>query len=135
MSSKHLRAIFWIYMFSLIVLALLPLNSTTSDALVDTFVINIRLDYLLHSILFIPWILLYLLTFWPAKITDKLIMAGTGLLMAFTTEGIQYFLSYRSYNINDLLSNFLGVLIGSFVLLTTLPHKIDSFLKNNIIKQ
>ena len=33
--------------------------------------------------------------------------------MAFSTEGVQYFLTYRSYNINDLLSNFLGVLLGA----------------------
>ena len=38
-----------------------------------------------------------------------------GLVFNFT-EGVQYFLTYRSYNINDLLSNFLGVLLGSIAL-------------------
>ena len=44
-------------------------------------------------------------------------MVIAGLLMAFATEGVQYCLIYRAYNINDLLANFLGVLLGSFALL------------------
>ena len=55
-------------------------------------------------------------------------MIGTGLLMAFATEGVQYFLSYRSYNVNDLLFNFLGVILGSFALLIILTNKNDKLL-------
>ena len=54
-------------------------------------------------------------------------MIGAGLLMAFATEGVQYFLTYRSYNVNDLLSNFLGVLIGSIVLLINIPAATTGF--------
>ena len=50
-------------------------------------------------------------------------MVGAGLLAAFATEGVQYFLTYRTYNINDLFSNFLGVLLGSFVLFMNIPHE------------
>jgi VanZ family protein len=45
-----------------------------------------------------------------------LLMISLGLLAAFATEGVQYFLTYRSYNINDLLSNFLGVVLGAIIL-------------------
>jgi VanZ family protein len=86
--------------------------------LVDVFVVNIRMDHLLHAILYIPWVLLYLMTFRPIKANEKIIMIGVGLLMAFITEGIQYFLSYRSYNINDMLSNFIGLILGTGVLFT-----------------
>ena len=44
-------------------------------------------------------------------------MVVAGFLMAFATEGVQYFLTYRAYNINDQPVNFLGVLLGSFALL------------------
>lgn len=49
-------------------------------------------------------------------------MIGAGLLMAFATEGVQYFLTYRSYNVNDLLSNFLGVLLGALLLFADIPY-------------
>jgi glycopeptide antibiotics resistance protein len=116
MRTKYLRYIFLAYLLFLFLIAIVPLNSTSETALVDVFLVNIRLDYMLHSLLFIPWAFLYLLNFNAAKLYDKCIMVGAGLLMAFATEGIQYFLAYRSYNINDLLANFLGVLLGSFLL-------------------
>jgi len=35
-----------------------------------------------------------------------------GLLMASVAEGVQYFLTYRSYNINDMIANWMGVVVG-----------------------
>ena len=115
--QKYYRLFFSGYLLFLFLIAVLPINNSSSGTLNSIFVVRIRLDYLLHSILFIPWIFLYSVTFRPEKISDKLIMVIAGLLMAFATEGIQYFLTYRAYNINDLLANFLGVLLGSFALL------------------
>jgi VanZ family protein len=107
---------FLLYLLFLILMAVLPLNGSSSAHLNDIHVVNIRLDYLLHSVLFIPWVFLYTLSFRPAGVTGQLLMITAGLLMAFSTEGVQYFLTYRSYNINDLLSNFLGVLLGAIAL-------------------
>jgi VanZ family protein len=134
MQTKYLRFIFFSYLIALFILAILPLNSTSESALVDVFVVNIRLDYLLHSILFLPWVFLYLLNFRVAGIFDKSIMVVAGLLMAFATEGVQYFLTYRSYNVNDLLANWLGVLSGSFILLTNIPYTVNTFLKKGTLK-
>lgn len=102
---------------------MLPLNSASSKTLGNVFVVRIRLDYLLHSLLFIPWVILYLKAFRPAGLNEKLLIFAKGLLMAFATEGVQYFLTYRSYNINDLLANLLGVLLGTSVLLLNIPYK------------
>ena len=118
--QKHLRLLFSGYLLFLFLIAVLPLNNISSGILNNVFIIRIRLDYLLHSLLFIPWIILYSVTFRPEKISEKLTMVIAGLLMAFATEGVQYFLTYRAYNINDLLANFLGVLLGSFALLINL---------------
>ena len=107
---------FLLYLLFLILMTILPLNGSSSAHLNDILVVNIRLDYLIHSILFIPWIFLYMISFRPAGLSEKLLMIAAGLLMAFSTEGVQYFLSYRSYNINDLLSNFLGVILGAIAL-------------------
>jgi VanZ family protein len=134
MQTKYLRFIFFSYLFALLIIAILPLNSTSESTLVDVFVVNIRLDYLLHAILFLPWVFLYLINFRVAALFDKFIMVGAGLLMAFATEGVQYFLTYRSYNINDLLANWLGVLSGSFILLTNIPYTVNTFLKKGKVK-
>jgi VanZ family protein len=129
MNNRCLKIIFWTYILFHILIAVLPLNSSSSIVLGNVFVVHIRLDYLLHAIIFIPWTFLYFLTFRPVNINDKLSMVGIGLLMAFATEGVQYFLTYRSYNINDLLSNFLGVLLGSLVMLTNIPSIFERLLK------
>jgi glycopeptide antibiotics resistance protein len=107
---------FLLYLLFLVLMTVLPLNGSSSAHLNDIYVVNIRLDFLIHSILFIPWIFLYTVSFRPAGVSEKLLMIAAGLLMAFATEGVQYFLTYRSYNINDLLSNFLGVLLGCIAL-------------------
>jgi glycopeptide antibiotics resistance protein len=107
---------FLLYLLFLILMAVLPLNGSASVHLNDIYVFHLRLDFLLHSILFIPWVFLYAMSFRPAGLSEKLLMIAAGLLMAFSTEGVQYFLSYRSYNINDLLSNFLGVILGAIAL-------------------
>ncbi|MDO9256314.1 MAG: VanZ family protein [Bacteroidales bacterium] len=111
-TAKRLRLLFGGYLFFLILMALLPINSTTNTTLTDVFVINIRLDHLLHATLFIPWAFLYIVTFRPVKWDEKLLLVIYGLLMASATEGVQYFLTYRSYNINDMIANWTGVVVG-----------------------
>jgi VanZ family protein len=130
MGNKHLRIFFWLYLSSLILIAILPLNSNSSRLLGNVFMVHIRLDYLIHSIIFTPWTLLYLITFRPVKILDKSIMIGKGLLMASATEGVQYFLTYRSYNINDLLANLLGVVLGSVLLFTNIQFLTDRLFRD-----
>ena len=93
-------------------MAVLPINSTTNTTLTDVHMINIRLDHLLHATLFIPWAFLNLLTFRPVRWDEKLMLVVYGLLMASAAEGVQYFLIYRSYNVNDLIANWMGMVVG-----------------------
>jgi len=112
LTTKRLRLLFGIYLFFLILLAVLPINGTTNTTPTDVFIINIRLDHLLHATLFIPWAFLYLVTFRPVKWDEKLMLVVYGLLMASAAEGVQNFLTYRSYNINDMIANWMGVVLG-----------------------
>jgi VanZ family protein len=112
LTTKHLRLLFGGYLIFLILMAVLPLNSTTNTTLTDVHVIKIRLDHLLHATLFIPWAFLYLVTFRPVRWDEKLMLVVYGLLMASAAEGVQYFLTYRSYNINDMIANWMGVVVG-----------------------
>ena len=102
----------------LILIAVLPINSSES-VINHTFIVSIRLDYLLHFAIFIPWVF-----FMQKDIqlnlrrvsTKTLVWIVAGIVFAAAMETIQYLLSYRAFNINDLLANGLGVVLG-FVLM------------------
>jgi VanZ family protein len=99
--------------------AVLPLNSG-DDAINNMFVISIRMDYILHFVIFLPWVFLLRMvsnkTFKTAPYkTVTLILLG--VVFAASTEFVQYFLDYRAFNINDLIANGLGVVMGSVVFL------------------
>lgn len=96
---------FYIYIFIITFLVILPLNNVKE--LNNISIINIRGDYFFHTILFIPW------AFFNLAIKKNIgLWFFFGLFFASGSEIVQYFLSYRSYNINDQLANTLGVVFG-----------------------
>lgn len=112
--------LFYLYTLFLILLSVLPINS--GSAINHIFVVSIRLDYLLHCLVYIPlvaftWIDKEIISTWTVKAFGWIMAL---LLFAAITEWIQYFLPYRAFNINDLLANALGVALGIIVL--TLVH-------------
>ena len=100
--------VFWGYIAFILLMAVIPLNGLNSHALNNVYIVEIRLDHLLHGILFLPWffisIRVYRLPVWVA------IVAGIGL--AVVAEGVQYYLPYRAFNVNDMISNVIGVMLG-----------------------
>jgi glycopeptide antibiotics resistance protein len=46
-----------------------------------------------------------------------------GILFAVFVEGIQYILPYRAFNVNDLVANIIGVVIGGIIILTVQGFK------------
>ena len=117
-NPKYYPILFYTYTVLLIVVAVLPLGG--DNAINNMFVISIRMDYILHFVIFLPWVFLLRMvsnkTFKTAPYkTVTLILLG--VLFAFSTEFVQYFLTYRAFNINDLLANGLGVVMGSVVFL------------------
>jgi len=78
-------------------------------------VVSIRLDYFLHGLIYVPLVFVT----WTDRDIDTFTMPFKALvwimillLFAAVTEWIQYFLPYRAFNINDLMANITGVLIG-----------------------
>lgn len=141
LNSSTYKILCYSYSIFLILISVLPINSSGSS-INHTFVVSIRLDYLLHCAIFIPWVFLIQkitrLSFgrFPKK-TFVLLVAG--VLFAFTMEAIQYILPYRAFNINDLLANGLGILLGSVVFLNVnqffSPIKALIFTKSNSTKK
>ncbi len=106
-----------IYGLIITILMTIPLNSNELG-LNNVTVFEIRGDYLLHFALFIPLLVLMRFCLNISFIRNpKVALLGLlfGLILAIGTELVQYYLPYRSYNINDVIANVLGVLIGSLV--------------------
>jgi VanZ family protein len=114
LSSKSLRITHALFTLAIILLALLPLNSA-QFTLNNIYILSFRLDYLAHFAIFIPWMGLAWLA-WDVSFRksfgNALLWVFIGILFASFSEGIQYFLSYRSFNINDLVGNCLASLEG-----------------------
>ena len=120
-SKRILRILFFLYCIALILLAILPINGESS-ALNDTYIVNIRLDYFVHMLSFLPFLpfALYVLseTFHIKGIAQKIfVFIIIGILFAITTEVIQLYLPYRTFNINDLIANTLGIILGLPIIL------------------
>lgn len=107
---QNKKILFWVYVLVVLLLIILPLNGVKK--LNDITIISIRGDYFFHAVLLLPWMLLF-----PTGKLKIVIWFLIGLLFAIGIEFVQYFLSYRSFNINDVIANTLGVIAGLFVAL------------------
>jgi VanZ family protein len=114
--SSVSRYLFYIYLVFLVLLSVLPINSTNAS-LNHVFIVSIRLDYMLHCLVYIPLAVLMGMNF--SNLTFLILTWRIVLLLIFAAlnECIQYIIPYRSFNINDLIANCLGVLLGLFVLI------------------
>jgi len=106
------------YLGLLLVLHILPLGgSDLSRVTLSVF----RVDYLLHSLVFLPWMPLGRrllgqgVGFFPAA--PHIWWFVGGCLLAPALEGVQYLLPYRSFNPIDALYNLLGVIGGGLLVL------------------
>lgn len=71
----------------------------------------LRLDYICHMLLFVPWMLLF-----PGrKLTTPIIWFFSGLGVALLAEGVQVILPHRTFNLNDIIGNSIGVFVGLLI--------------------
>ncbi len=116
-----MKIIILLYIGLIIVLHLIPLGEA---ALNTTKFGPFRLDYLLHTALFLPWMFLFYIksdSGWKIQFRwltplPFLGWLGLGLLLAAGAEGIQYWVDYRAFNPMDAVFNMLGVVVGAGVL-------------------
>lgn len=111
--------LFYLYALLIVIISVLPINGP-GTAINHIFIVSIRLDYLLHCLVYIPLVLFL----WIEKGSDLVLTSGKIfiwiillLVFAAITEVIQYFLTYRAFNINDMLANILGIIIGFAIVL------------------
>lgn len=111
-----IRILNWLiiaYVIAIVILSVAPTNSNKQVDLSSTQILSIRSDYLLHALLFVPWMMLIQLR-WKKKGIDFFIETlVAGIFLATLSEGVQFVLPYRSFNLVDLEANWLGVVAGA----------------------
>ena len=79
----------------------------------DNFIFGLRVDHLLHAAVYIFCAMA--LIDWLKKRPLPILL--TALAIGLFTEFVQYLLPYRGFDINDLVANCLGVLVGWLAIL------------------
>ena len=132
-----LKNIFLLYLVLIILLAIVPLGN--SGILNNTTILSFRADHILHALIFLPWAFFCIKTNHgytiPSAVRDcssyrfhcaTLVKSEShnkylplwflwGIFFAVVSEGIQYFIPYRSFNLSDMLANGIGVVMGFVV--------------------
>ncbi len=126
---EHLRTFLFLYLAALAVISLMPFGGM-NIALNDITVLSLRGDYLMHIIVFLP-----LVPVWKMALPTHpwWVVLPFSLMISACAEGLQYYIPYRSFNINDLLGNMTGVVLGAVLLL--LVNKLISirlFVRKNV---
>lgn len=98
----------WVYFVALVLLMWAPVGGLGVP--LDNFVLGIRMDHLLHASVYIPCA--FFLADFPLLARPLWRSWLAALLIAVTTESVQWLLPYRGFDINDLIANFLGVTLG-----------------------
>ena len=99
----------------IILLAVFPFSAADVGALNRMYVLDFRMDHILHVLAFLPLYPLGAWLFRPKSLKGGIILLAAGLLIAALAEYIQLFIDYRAYNPADLISNMAGVLIGRLI--------------------
>ena len=109
MLLRNIKLITWLYLLILILGSVLPLNNGTT--LNNNYIVEIRSDYLIHALVLLPLPLLLGLSL-ENKTRIWLRIFLLGLLMVVFCEGVQLLIPYRTFNINDLFANGVGLILG-----------------------
>jgi len=102
-----------------------PLGSLNTT-LNDNYTLNIRWDYLLHAIAYLPLPVLMWLYLEKGSFKSIQSIGSTGrfllwvvlfpLFIASLFETMQLMIPYRRFNINDMVASCMGVIIGLVLL-------------------
>ena len=103
------KSLFYFYIIIIFVFSLLPFYGYETRQ-GNNYILSTRSDYIIHVVMFLPFLLVFRLSY------RFNMFAGIALaiLYAMLTELVQIAVPYRTFNINDLVANVFGVIIGLF---------------------
>ncbi len=115
MSEKRwIRMLLFSYIVLVVLVSAIPLKSLNLPPLNKNHVLGLRLDLLLHGLVFLPLMPLCVLSL-PRLNLWSLFVFSLGL--AWLAEFIHYILPYRSFDSPDMVANVAGVLVGGVFVL------------------
>lgn len=103
----------WVYLALLLVLMWAPVNGLGLE--LDSYLLRIRLDHLLHASVYVPFVF-FMMDLELGRRRWFVPHWLLGLLFAAVTESGQLLLFYRGFDPSDLVANFIGVSLGWFLL-------------------
>jgi len=111
MKILHTNWVAGIYLLILLAGALIPLGMGPATALNNNYVLQVRADYLLHSIFYIPLPLILLLSPLGRRVGGMQVVLFS-MVVVVLFETVQMLVPYRAFNINDMFANGVGVILG-----------------------
>ena len=119
---KRLRP--W-YFCALAFLMWAPLNGVGIP--LDNYILGLRADHLLHASVYLPCVLM-LWDLIGEKSRRKILVLLATIAVGLVTEGVQWLLPWRGFDMNDLVANAIGATLGWVV--TTLIFRHLKLAKN-----
>jgi glycopeptide antibiotics resistance protein len=103
------------YCSAILLLSVLKINGSSSMG--KSRLAGFRSDYLLHVLLFVPFMMLARWHWGREGGNRSWFYAAlvAGFALAGFSEGVQRFLPYRMFNLKDLGANCLGMVIGALI--------------------
>lgn len=111
-SGRRKMAIAYFIMLAILMWA--PLNGF--GPMLSNYIFGLRVDHLLHASVYL--LCPFFLADWLKK-KPAIIIIGA-LAVGLLTESVQYLLPYRGYDVNDLIANCLGNIMGWLAILPRL---------------
>lgn len=124
-----IKPYFWIGLYLITIVLLVTLPISEHDIISKQYIAYVKPDFIVHGLLFLPWMSWYLLKNIQLNIRVWLWFV-LGVLLACGIEVFQNFLSYRSFNVNDIKASLIGLLLG-----TLLYAGLNSFQKRKHSKR
>ena len=114
------------YIILIILLIILPINGRETR-INHTYILKLRLDYIFHALLFTPWMFFYdVVKFYTFFKNFKLFAwFCNGILFCIFSEVLQYIVPYRTFNINDMIANCIGIVLGLMIFILNWTKKIE----------
>ncbi len=105
-----------VYAILIVTAMVIPINRRGSEvSFSDEIAVGLRWDYLMHFgifFLFMASIRLCRRVSFRKNVRETVVWIVTAVILAVVTEYIQYYLPWRGYNVNDIIANVLGVVLG-----------------------
>ena len=110
---SRIKKLFLFCIIAILALNVLPINPPSSK-FNNIYLLELRADYIVHVMIFMPWMIFHGVVFEQMNFLKWMCL---GFIFSFLMECIQYFLPYRTFNINDAVANEAGIAIGSLAVL------------------